>query len=306
MLQNRRTLLQAAVGAGVWSSLPAQTKANPQDSQVLTEAVRRRRIPSSGELVPMVGLGTSRTLDVDPKEKNPALLEVMRQFLAAGGGLIDSSPMYRRSEEVVGVLLAQLRRSDVFYATKVWTDEGKEAGIRQMQSSMEKMKTPRFDLMQVHNLVDWETQLQTLKDWKAAGKVRYIGVTEMRNFDLVEKLMKAYRLDFIQIPYSLQNRQVEERILPVAQDQGVAVLVMRPFERGRLFRQVADQALPSWAAEFDCRSWAQLFLKFVLAHPAVTCPIPATSKPHHLLDNMQAGVGRLPDSDHLKKMIQIL
>jgi aryl-alcohol dehydrogenase-like predicted oxidoreductase len=231
------------------------------------------------------------------------LIEVLQRFFAAGGELIDSSPMYGRSEQVVGRLLANAGRSDVFLATKVWTDKGRDAGIAQMQDSARLMGTERIDLMQIHNLVDYATHLRTLREWKAAGRVRYIGATEMKRFDEVERILREDELDFVQIPYSMKAREVEARVLPAAREHGVAVLVMRPFERAGLFDRVEGKPLPEWAAEFDCTSWAQFFLKWVLAHPAVTCPIPATSNPAHLDDNMAAGVGRLPDESLRKRML---
>ncbi|MHC4429937.1 MAG: aldo/keto reductase, partial [Planctomycetota bacterium] len=289
---HRRDFLMVTAAAGAAPAFAA-TQTDVESPAPARQAVARRRIPATGELVPMIGLGTSRTFDVDPRGELDPLVPVMQEFLAAGGSVIDSSPMYRRAEAVTGALLDRVDRHDLFFATKVWTKEGREAGIAQMLASIDKMGAPVMDLMQVHNLVDWKTHLPTLREWKAAGRIRYIGVTEMRNFDLVVRLMREQDLDFIQIPYSITDRRVEERVLPVARDTGTAVLVMRPFERGRLFERVKGQPLPTWAAEFDCTSWAQFFLKFVLAHPAVTCPIPATSKVHHLVDNMRAGVGRL-------------
>ena len=214
--------------------------------------------------------------------------------------------MYRRAESVVGAALDRLRRHDIFFATKVWTDEGRDAGIAQMKRSLERMSAPVMDLMQVHNLVGLHHHLVTLYEWKAEGRIRYVGVTEMRDFDTVEKLMGDEELDFIQIPYSIGDRRVEDRILPAARDTGTAVLVMRPFERGRLFERVNGRPLPDWAAEIDCASWAQVFLKFVLADSAVTCPIPATSKVHHLVDNMRAGTGRLPDAEMRARMVGAL
>lgn len=204
--------------------------------------------------------------------------------------------MYGNSESVVGELLTKIDRKDLFFATKVWTKEGKQAGIDQMEESRQRMAADRFDLMQVHNLVGLDEHMPTLEQMKEEGKIRYLGVTEMRDWETVEKLVVSDKLDFIQIPYSLGERDVEARILPAARDHGVAVLVMRPFVRGQLFKQVADKEFPEWAAEIECSSWAQLFLKWLLGHPAVTCPIPATSKPHHLHDNMQGGVGPVPDA----------
>ncbi|MHC5114793.1 MAG: aldo/keto reductase [Planctomycetota bacterium] len=308
---NRRRALVAIAGAGTGVSLsvdPARAADPPAGESAGPPSVARRRIPSSGELLPMIGLGTSRTFDVDPAgEKMPALVAVMRAFLDAGGSVIDSSPMYRRAETVTGALLERVDRYDVFFTTKVWTDEGRDAGIAQMDASIRKMKaTPAMDLMQVHNLVDWKTHLPTLREWKATGKIRYLGITEMRDFETVEKIMREEDIDFIQIPYSIGDRRVEERVLPAARDTGTAVLVMRPFERGRLFGKVKDRPLPAWAGEFDCASWAQYFLKFVLGHDAVTCPIPATSKVHHLVDNMGAGSGRLPDEAMRRRMAEAM
>jgi aryl-alcohol dehydrogenase-like predicted oxidoreductase len=301
-MPSRRDVLQGTLAAGAALGLSKDAQAGTGAAEDLV-AVRRRRIPSTGELVPCVGLGTSRTLDVDPDGDLGDLVEVMRLFLAAGGSLVDSSPMYGRAEAVVGRLLQRLGREDVFFATKVWTKEGKQAGIEQMAASERLMGAKRIDLMQIHNLVDYATHLETIRAWKAEGRLRYIGATEMRDVDEVERLVREDGLDFIQVPYSMVERQFEERVLPAAMDHGVAVLVMRPFQRAGLFDKVEGKPLPEWAAEFDCTSWAQFFLKWVLGNPAVTCPIPATSKPHHLLDNMRAGVGRLPDEAMRKRML---
>jgi aryl-alcohol dehydrogenase-like predicted oxidoreductase len=231
------------------------------------------------------------------------LIEVVRVFLDAGGSLIDSSPMYGRAEAVVGRVLARLGRRDVFFATKVWTKEGREAGIAQMEASERLMGARRIDLMQIHNLVGYATHLKTLRAWKEEGRVRYVGATEMRDWTEVERILREDQLDFIQVPYSMVEREVEARVLPAALEHGVAVLVMRPFQRAGLFDKVEGKPLPDWAAEIDCTSWAQFFLKWVLGHPAVTCPIPATSKPQHMADNMLAGVGRLPDEALRKRML---
>ncbi|MGH8806950.1 MAG: aldo/keto reductase [Noviherbaspirillum sp.] len=257
-----------------------------------------RRIPSSGEMLPAIGLGTWRTFDVGagPAERAP-LEEVLAGFVALGGKLIDSSPMYGRSEEVAGDTAARLGlRSQLFIATKVWT-QGKNAGIRQMEQSMQKLRAQPIDLMQVHNLVDVDTHLDTLQEWKRAGRVRYIGVTHYTasSHDEVARVLAARRLDFIQINYSAGERQAERRLLPLAQESGVAVIANRPFAGGEVFRRLRDRPLPAWAAEIECDSWAQLLLKFVIGHPAVTCAIPATSKLAHLRDNMNAGTGRMPD-----------
>ncbi len=328
MQASRRQFLLGAAAAGAITtpSLAARAAADPQppaggpgaavgsqdsvaggqDAAGGARAIGRKRIPATGELLPMIGLGTSRTFNVDPSKEQAAQLEVMRRFLDLGGSLIDSSPMYGQAEALCGKLLQQLERKDLFYATKVWTDKGREAGIAQMKESQRLMGPERFDLMQVHNLTGLKEQLATLKAWKVEGRIRYLGVTEMRDYATVEKLMKEDGLDFIQIPYSLGSRKVEERILPTALDNGVAVLVMRPFEAGRLFKAFEGREIPQWAQEFGCHSWAQFMLKFLLGHPAVTCPIPATSKPHHLSDNMAAGVGRLPNADERQRMVALL
>lgn len=264
-----------------------------------------RAIPSSGEKLPVVGLGTWQTFDVGTSEaERKPVREVLESFFAAGMKVIDSSPMYGRAEEVTGDELAKVKGATPFLATKVWTS-GKQDGIRQMQRSMRRMRTKRMDLMQVHNLVDVHTHLPVLREWKAKGTIRYLGVTHYQHsaFDTIEKLMKTEKLDFIQIPYNIVDRAVEKRILPVAADTGTAVLVMQPFESGDLFRRVKGKPLPPIAAEIDCTSWAQFFLKFIIGHPAVTCPLPATSKPAHIIDNVQAGFGRLPDQKQRDQMV---
>jgi aryl-alcohol dehydrogenase-like predicted oxidoreductase len=280
--------------------------------------INTRAIPKTGEQLPVVGLGTWQTFDVGTgKDERAAVREVLTKFLAAGMKLIDSSPMYGRAEEVTGDELATIKDAAPFLATKVWTS-GKQAGIEQMERSMKRMRVVRsgqagsnesvtrgkMDLMQVHNLLDVKTHLPTLRDWKAAGKIRYLGVTHYQHgeFDTIEKLMKKEKLDFIQIPYSIADRAAEKRILPTAADTGTAVLVMTPFESGELFAKVKGKPLPALAAELDCTSWAQFFLKFIIGHPAVTCPIPATAKATHLVDNVQAALGRLPDAKQREKM----
>lgn len=284
----------------------AQGMALQQEPEPARSAIRRIRIPRSGELLPAIGLGTSRTFDADPEAENQALVAVMERFFAWGGSLVDSSPMYRRAEAVVGTLCHKVGRADLFYATKVWTEEGKDAGIAQMIRSGELMGTKRFDLMQVHNLMDLDVQLATLKEWRAEGKLRYVGVTEMRDMAKVEELVASGVLDFIQIPYSVTDRRVEARVLPACIEHQVAALVMQPFRRGKLFSTVKGKELPGWASDFGAVSWAQLFLKFILGHEAITLPIPATSKPHHLDDNMAAGVGPVLDAEARKNLIALL
>jgi diketogulonate reductase-like aldo/keto reductase len=258
-----------------------------------------RSIPLTGEAMPVIGLGTWPVFNVgaDETARTP-LREVVKILVAGGGTMIDTSPMYGRSEGVVGDIVAGLGlRQQVFLATKVWIS-GRDQGIAQMQRSAQLMKSPAIDLMQVHNLVDWRTQLATMRDMKADGQLRYIGITHYTVSALPElaRILEAEDgIDFVQCGYSLETREPETRLLPVAAQRGVAVIVNQPFEQGGLFRKTRGKALPDWAAEFDCASWAQLFLKYLLGDPAVTVVIPATNKPDHMADNLKAGYGRLPD-----------
>lgn len=270
-----------------------------------------RTIPKSNEAIPVVGLGTWQTFDVGPsaRERTP-LVEVAKAFLSAGGTVIDSSPMYGRAEEVVGDVLAEPSVAALgarpFLATKVWT-RGRQAGIDEMNRSMARMRAKTIDLMQVHNLVDTDIHLPILREWKQAGKIRYIGITHYAHsaFEELERRMREDDVDFVQLPYSIVDRAAETRLLPTARDTGTAVLVMRPFAEGQIFRRLQGKALPEWASEFDCTSWSEFLLKFVLSHPAVTCPIPATAKPRHLTDNCRAGLGRLPDAAMREKMARL-
>ncbi|MEO8385349.1 MAG: aldo/keto reductase [Betaproteobacteria bacterium] len=290
---NRRNVLQAlAVAAGI-SQMPVQAQSGAAVSKIAS-----RKIPSTGEMLPAIGLGTWQTFDVGKGATARAPLEVvLREFAALGGKLIDSSPMYGRSEEVVGDLIAALKlRQQLFIATKVWTS-GKAAGIAQMEDSMKKLKATPIDLLQVHNLLDVEAHLATLMDWKRQGLVRYIGVTHYTNsaFAAVAKVISAHPVDFLQINYSVGEREAEKLLLPLARERGIAVIINRPFAGGELIRGLRGTPVPTWAAEIDCKSWAQLLLKFVISHPAVTCAIPATARVAHLRDNMAAGSGRMPD-----------
>ena len=267
--------------------------ASPPTAPILT-----RPIPSSGEAIPVIGLGTWQTFDVgEGRAERAPLEEVLATFVELGGRVIDSSPMYGASEAVVGEIAARLGlRARLFVATKVWTS-GRREGVAQMEQSARLLRAAPLDLLQVHNLVDVETHLDTLREWKRAGRVRYIGVTHYTagSHDDVARVITAHPVDFIQINYSVGERAAERRLLPLAQERGVAVIANRPFAGGDLFRRLRSRPLPEWAAEVDCESWAQLLLKFVVSHPAVTCAIPATSRVAHLRDNMRAGVGRLPD-----------
>jgi diketogulonate reductase-like aldo/keto reductase len=268
-----------------------------------------RAIPSTGEPIPAVGLGTWRTFDVGTAAAERApLREVLRQFVERGGRVIDSSPMYGAAESVVGDLVAALGlQGSLFLATKVWTT-GREAGVTEMERSRRRLRVDRLDLLQVHNLVDWRTQLRTLRAWKETGRVRYLGVTHYvaSAHEALERIVRDERLDFLQVNYSLAEPEAERRLLPLAAERGVAVLVNRPFAEGALFRHVRGRALPSWAADFDCASWGQFFLKWILAHSAVTCVIPATSNSAHVVDNMQAGAGALPDVATRARMVTYL
>lgn len=278
--------LAAAAASRVWA-------APPETPRMLT-----RPIPSTQEPLPVIGMGTWQTFDVGPDAAEQAPLEeVLRTFVALGGTLVDSSPMYGRSEEVVGTLAVKTGLlPKLFLATKVWTS-GKAEGIRQMEDSLRKLRAQRVDLMEVHNLVDAATHLDTLRAWKEEGRVRYVGVTHYTAsaHGAVAKLLQSRTVDFVQINYSVGEREAEQRLLSVARERGVAVIANRPFAGGGLLQRLQRKPLPAWAAELDCDSWAQLLLKFVISHPAVTCAIPATSKPRHLRDNMKAGLGRLPD-----------
>lgn len=296
---DRRTFCQAIGAAAALAAIaPARGEADPA-------GMLARPIPTTGELLPVIGLGTSGVFDVgaDPGERAP-LREVLDILIASGGSLLDTSPMYGRAEEVAGNLVAagQLR-SRMFLATKVWT-RGREAGLEQIETSMKRLRSPKLDLVQVHNLVDLDTQLATLRELKEQGRVRYIGVTHytVASYDDLERVLKKEQLDFVQFNYSIGTREAERRLLPLAAERKVAVLVNRPFEDGALFNRVRGQALPAWAAEIDCDSWAQFFLKFIVGHPSVTCAIPATSKPRHMRDNAAAGHGRMPDREMRERM----
>lgn len=265
----------------------------------------RRGIPSTGEALPIVGLGTSRVFNVGASEKDRApRREVLRLLLEAGGKVVDTAPSYGGAEALVGDLLADLDARDrTFLATKV-NASGREAGLRQMTKSLKRLRTDKIDLMQVHDLRDWKVQLASLRAWKREGRIRYLGITHSwaaKNQDLAD-IVQTQRLDFVQTIYNIGTRDAEKRLLPMCADKGVAVLVNLPFERGRFFRAVGDRPLPQWAAEFGAATWGQFFLKFILGHPAVTCVIPGTRKPEHMLDNAAAGWGRLPDQAQRRRM----
>jgi aryl-alcohol dehydrogenase-like predicted oxidoreductase len=291
-------LAAAAIGRRARASGPAYERAT-----MLT-----RPIPRTGEAVPVIGLGTWQAFDVgaDAAARAP-LLEVLETFIAAGGRVIDFSPMYGTSEAVVGDLLAQLQVKHRFLATKIWT-RGKAGGEAQLEESMRHLRARTLDLVQVHNLLDVKVHLETLRARKAAGVVRHVGITHYlpSAFGDLERLLRSEKLDFVQLPYSVAVRDAEARLLPAAAGTGTAVLVNRPFEEGALFARVKGKPLPGWAAEIGCTAWSQVFLKFIVSHPAVTCVIPATSKPRHLEENVGAGVGPLPDAALRKRIVEEL
>lgn len=303
-MNRREALKQLGVGTAslaaisLWSRSPEALAADTS-SRFNAQTILTKPIPSTKETIPVIGLGTWATFDVgaSPEERKP-LEEVLAEFSRLGGTVIDSSPKYGNSETVAGDLSEKLGlRKKLFIATKVWI-AGAANGVRQMEDSMRKLHADPIDLMQVHNLVDVETQLQTITDWQRRGRIRYIGITHRTAaaYATLEKLITTRKMDFLQINYSVEEREAEQRLLPIAMERGIAVIANRPFVGGEIFGRLAKKPLPSWAADIDCSSWAQLMLKFVISHPAITCAIPATAKVEHLRDNMQAAFGRMPDA----------
>lgn len=299
-MPRRRRLLAGFAGTAALAALGASPIRQPEAaSGRAPEGLVLREIPRSGERIPAAGMGSYRSFNISPHdpEAMARMRAVLLAFLNGGGRVIDSSPMYGQSEQVLGLLAGELATGDsLWMATKVWTT-GREAGIRQMRTSMDLMGAHPMDLMQVHNLLDVETHLGTLRAWKDEGKIRYLGVThyQARRHDDLVSLIERHPLDFVQFNYSLLDRNAEHRLLPACRHHGVATLINEPFGQGRLFRQVGEQPVPAWAAEIHCHSWAQLFLKFLIAHPDVTAVIPATSNPAHAADNVAAGREPLPD-----------
>ena len=297
---SRREFVRVALGAGAFALA---------GEFAMAESILRKPIPKTGELLPAIGLGTWQTFDVGAAQSSrDPLKEVLREFVRFGGRVIDSSPMYGKSESVVGALAAELGvHKQLFLATKVWT-RGREAGIRQMEESFKRLRTQRMDLMQVHNLLDYRTHLATLGRWKEQGKVRYIGVTHYTAsaYDEIARVLASEDLDFVQVNYSIAERDAERRLLPLAAEKRIAVLTNRPLAAGELFGRVRGRSLPPWAKEIGCASWAQFFLKFSISHPAITCAIPATSKVEHLVDNMRAALGPLPDAATRERMARYL
>ena len=298
LAMSRAAFLRLAAGSAAALLLGRGSSSTAAEAET-PSTMLARAIPQSGEKLPVIGLGTYQGFDAAPGSEEYARLPgVLRALFAAGGSVIDSSPMYGRAEASTGETLAAVDgRRQAFVATKVWT-RGRNEGLRQMNESLRLLRADPLDLMQVHNLVDWRTQLATLRDWKAAGRIRYLGITHYHAgaYDELATVMRAERIDFLQINYSLDEREAERRILPLAAERGMAVLINRPFGGGGLLRRLRDRPLPPWAAEIGVRSWAQLLLKFVLSHPAVTCAIPGTSRPEHMADNAFAGTGQIPDA----------
>lgn len=295
----RRSFCKLIAGALLMQHVPTSWASGAE--------MMRRRIPGTQETLPVVGLGTSDEFEALNDTNADVLRNVLRRFHGLGGTLVDTAPIYGNAESVIGGLVAELELAeDLFVATKVRTS-GRDAGLEQMERSRELLGKRPLDLMQVHSLVDWHVQLRNLRQWKEEGHVRYIGVTHSRlsAFGELERVMRSEPLDFVQFNYSFTEPQAEERLLPLAADRGIAVMVNRPFENGALFGAVQGRPLPDWAAEFDCESWAQFSLKYILAHPAVTCVIPATSNPKHVADNMGAGTGRLPEENTRRRMREI-
>lgn len=277
-------------------------------SLAATERVIQRRIPSSGETIPVIGLGTSGPFEVGshPSERT-SLTSVLEAFFEGGGSVIDTSPMYTTAEGVLGDLLTPPMQKAAFVATKVWAD-GEQAGADQVGRSMQLLKRERLDLVQVHNLRDLNVHLRTLRKLKDAGKIRYVGITHFTvsaHADLVD-VIRREKLDFVQFNYSASAREAEQRLLPLAQEREVGVIVNRAFDDGKIFERVGKTPVPAWAAEFDCDSWAQMFLKYVIAHEAVTCVIPATGRVRNVRDNLAAGRGRLPDAAQRKRIVDLL
>jgi diketogulonate reductase-like aldo/keto reductase len=300
---SRRALLSSLAGAGAAFAFGVRPSVSQEQN------LHSRVIPSSGEAIPAIGMGTWVTFNVNTSDADALRhrAEILATFFERGGAMVDSSPMYGTSEKVVGLCLETMpeaKEKALFSATKVWTMT-EFLGTRQMAESEQLWGEERFDLMQVHNLLDWDTHLPVLKDWKKEGRIRYLGITTShgrRHGDL-EELMKSEPLDFVQFTYNILDRQAEARLLPLAADRGIATIINRPFQHNGLFRAFGDRPLPEWAGEIDCANWAQFFLKFVISHPAVTCAIPATSQIPHMQENMGALRGALPDAATRKRMV---
>jgi len=305
MKLSRRSIIKAGIG------FSASFFARPVDVFAQAQPLLQKKIPSSGESMPIIGIGTARRYEeVKSDAEKVPLRETIRQFQALGGKVIDSSPSYGTAEAVVGELVDGLKiRDSLFLATKVsLRNVGREEGIKQIEESFKKYRTPKIDLIAVHNLRDTEVQLRTLREMKQAGRIRYVGITTSfdNQYGEFEQTIKKETLDFIQVDYALDNRDAGERIIPVAGDRGMAVMINLPFGRGRLFNAVQGKQLPEWASEFDCQSWAQFFLKYIVSHPAITCAVPGMAQAKYVVDNLGAARGRLPDAATRRKMEQFI
>jgi len=301
----RRSVIKAGMGLG------ASLLLRPEYLLAQHSPLIQKKIPSSGEPLPIIGIGTARRYeDVKSDSEKVPLRETIRQFQALGGKVIDSSPSYGTAEAVVGELVDGLKvRNSLFLATKVsLRNVGREAGIQQIEESFKKLRTDRIDLLAVHNLRDTDVQLKTLREMKAAGRIRYVGITTSfdKQYGEFEQVMLKETLDFIQVDYALDNRDAGERIIPLAPDRGMGVMINLPFGRGRLFNAVKGKKLPEWASEFDCATWAQFFLKYIVSHPAITCAVPGMARPEYVVDNLGAARGRLPDAAMRKRMEQFI
>jgi diketogulonate reductase-like aldo/keto reductase len=296
---DRRTALKLVAAATAAALVPPRLTA--KEAPVMAT----RKIPASGDEIPVIGMGSSDTFDVGTDGMKRAVLQgVLRNLVEAGGSVIDTSPMYGSAESVLGDLIDELRLGPkLWLATKVWT-RGREAGARQIDASFARLRTKKLDLLQIHNLLDWREHVPTLRALQASGKVRYSGITHYRAdaHAELERVLGAEKFDWVQVNYSLAEPEAAARLLPFCQDKGIAVMVNRPFADGALFARVRGKPLPSWAAEAGCESWGQFFLRYVIAHPAVTCVIPATSKPQHMIDNAAAGRAPLPDAGQRERM----
>lgn len=305
MDQSRRNVIKAGLGLG------ASLLLRPEYVAAQSQPLIQKKIPSSGEAMPIIGIGTARRYEEvkNDSEKVP-LRETIRQFQALGGKVIDSSPSYGTAEAVVGELVDGLKvRDSLFLATKVsLRNVGREEGIKQIEESFKKLRTNRIDLLAVHNLRDTDVQLKTLREMKAAGRIRYVGITTSfdNQYGEFEQVMKKETLDFIQVDYALDNRDAGVRIIPLAPDRGMGVMINLPFGRGRLFNAVQGKKLPEWAGEFDCATWAQFFLKYIVSHPAITCAVPGMARAEYVVDNLGAARGRLPDAAMRKRMEQFI
>ncbi len=297
-----RLALQIAGACAAGSLFPSALASGSAARPVL-----RRPVPSSGELLPVIGVGTAVVYDVDPGDARfPLLVDTVRAFLDGGGAVIDTAPSYGRAEKSLGEVLRRVGADErAFIASKIGA-VGEQAGIDSFSASQRALGRERIDLLQVHNIRDTAVQLRSIRRLQSEGKVRYAGITTSFERDYVEfeQIMRREKLDFIQIDYALDKRKAEQRILPLARDLGIAVLINLPFGRGRLFAKARGRSLPSWAAEIDCASWAQLFLKFVLAHPAVTVVIPGTDRAEYAIDNLAAGRGRIPDAQMREQILR--